>query len=70
MPRNTYQTKSIPKHGLSFKYPKTGRCMLKYVTNLVGDRLRGCQTIIRSSVLVVVSQTRVVEPFINKKKNT
>ena len=42
--------------------------MVKYVTDLVGDRCRDCQTIIRSSVLVVASQTRIVEPFIITRK--
>ena len=31
--------------------------MLKHVTDLIGDRCRGCQTMIRSSVLVAASQT-------------
>ena len=42
--------------------------MLKYVTNLVGDRCRGFQTMIRSSLLLVASQTRIIKPFINEKK--
>ena len=44
--------------------------MLKYVTDLIGDRCRDYQTIIRSSVLEIASQTWITKPFSNNKKNT
>ena len=62
-------TKLVPRNFVRLKsITKTGRCILKYVTDLVGDRCRGCQTMIRSSVLEVASQTWVVEPLVMKRK--
>ena len=42
--------------------------MLKYVTNLAGDRCRGCQTMIHSNVLVVASQTWELNLLLIKKE--